>query len=87
MKASFDLSLYPLHQDFEKPIKDFIRKLRQSGFELIETPLSTQVYGDFSEIMNWLDKNLEEILQNQKHCVVTIKIVKGDRSNYRPFEN
>ena len=87
MKASFDLSLYPLHQDFEKPIKDFIRKLRQSGFELIETPLSTQVYGDFSEIMNWLDKNLEETLQNQKHCVVTIKIIKGDRSNYRPFEN
>ncbi len=87
MKASFDLSLYPLHQDFEKPIKDFIRKLRQSGFELIETPLSTQVYGDFSEILNWLDKNLEETLQNQKHCVVTIKIVKGDRSNYRPFEN
>jgi len=87
MKASFDISLYPLHQDFEKPIKDFIRKLRQSGFELIETPLSTQVYGDFSKIMSWLDKNLGDTLQNQKHCVVTIKIVKGDRSNYRPFEN
>ena len=87
MKASFDLSIYPLHKDFEKPIKDFIRQLRQSGFELIETPLSTQIYGDFNEIMNWLSKHLDETLQKQEHCVVTLKILKGDRSSYRPFKN
>ncbi len=87
MKASFDLSIYPLHQEFEKPIKDFIRELRQSGFELIENPLSTQIYGDFNEIMNWLTEHLNETLLNQDHCVVTLKILKGDRSGYKPFKD
>ena len=87
MKASFDLSIYPLHQDFEQPIKDFIRKLRQSKFELIETPLSTQIYGDFSEVMAWLTNHLDETFQNQEHCVVTLKILNGDRSSYRPFKD
>ena len=87
MKASFDFSIYPLHQEFEKPIKDFIRKLRKSGFELIETPLSTQIYGDFNEIMNWLNNHLTETLHNQDHCVITLKILKGDRSSYKPFKD
>ncbi len=87
MEASFDISLYPLHEDFEKPIKDFIRKLRASGFSIIETPLSTQVYGDFTKIMEWLTENLDETLQQEDHCVVTIKIVKGNRKNYKPFKS
>ncbi len=87
MKASFDLSIYPLHEDFEKPIKDFIRQLRQSGFQLIETPLSTQIYGDYLEIMQWLTKHLNETLLNEEHCVVTLKILKGDRGHYRPFKD
>ncbi len=85
MEASFDISLYPLHEDFEKPIKDFIKKLRQSGFHLIETPLSTQIYGDFNQIMEWLNENLDETLQQEDHCIVTLKIIKGNRKNYKPF--
>ncbi len=87
MKASFDLSIYPLHKDFEKPIKDFIRQLRQSGFELIETPLSTQIYGDYTAVMNWLTDHLNDTLLQEEHCVVTLKILKGDRSHYRPFKD
>ncbi|HFS66915.1 MAG TPA: hypothetical protein ENK67_01735 [Flavobacteriia bacterium] len=87
MKASFDLSIYPLHKDFEKPIKDFIRELRQSGFQLIETPLSTQIYGDFNEVMTWLTEHLNDTLTNEEHCVVTLKILKGDRSHYHPFRD
>ena len=86
MKASFDLSIYPLHKDFEKPIKDFIRKLRQTDFELIETPLSTQIYGEFTEVMNWLTEHLNETFLNEKHCVVTLKFLNGDRSGYKPFK-
>jgi len=87
MKASFDLSIYPLHEDFEKPIKDFIRALRTSGFKIIETPLSTQIYGDFPTVMSWLSKHLNDTFLNQEHCIVTLKIVKGDRSNYRSFKD
>ncbi len=87
MKASFDLSIYPLHKDFEKPIKAFIRQLRKSPFELIETPLSTQIYGDYFEIMQWLTEHLSQTFENEEHCVITLKILKGDRSRYKPFED
>ena len=45
MKISVELTPAPLANDFEKIIKDFIKKLRKSDLKVIETPLSTQVYG------------------------------------------
>lgn len=84
MKVSVDISLYPLHKDFEKPIKDFIKKLRSSGFITIENPLSTQVYGDYQEVMNWIRENIHETFLNEDHCVFTLKIIKGDRGGYKP---
>ena len=87
MKASVDISIYPLQENFENSIKDFIRKLRKTPFEIIETPLSTQIYGDFHEIMDWLDKNLHNTFISEDHCVVSLKIIKGDRSEYKPFKD
>jgi uncharacterized protein YqgV (UPF0045/DUF77 family) len=87
MKASFEMSLYPLKETFEEPVKDFIRRLRKSGFTVKETPLSTQVYGDYDRIMEWLQTNLKDIFGDNDHIVFTLKIVKGDRSGYRPFQD
>jgi uncharacterized protein YqgV (UPF0045/DUF77 family) len=46
MDISVELTLTPLQDDYEPLIKDFIKSLRDSDFKIIETPLSTQVYGD-----------------------------------------
>ena len=53
MEISVELALIPLQDDFEKPIKDFIKRLRASGFKILENPLSTQVYGDYDKIMEF----------------------------------
>ena len=37
-----------------RSIKLFIKQLRGLGFDIIENPLSTQIYGDFDLIMNKL---------------------------------
>ncbi|MDH3381199.1 MAG: hypothetical protein OEL54_00735 [Flavobacteriaceae bacterium] len=84
MKVSVDISMYPLHKDFEIPIKNFIKKLRASEFTTIENPLSTQVYGDYNEVMSWLQENIHEVFLNEKHCVFNLKIINGDRSSYEP---
>lgn len=84
MTVSVDISMYPLHQDFEIPIKNFIKKLRLSGFTIIENPLSTQVYGNYQEVMSWLQDHIEEAFLNEKHCVFTLKIINGERSSYEP---
>ncbi len=84
MTVSIDISMYPLHKDFEIPIKNFIKKLRSSGFTTIENPLSTQVYGNYNDVMDWLKENIEEAFLNENNCVFNLKIIKGDRSAYEP---
>ena len=49
-------------------IKDFIKSLRQSEFKIIETPLSTQVYGDYKEVMSFLnDKFIHNFFKFRKY--------------------
>lgn len=82
MQISVELALTPLQDDFETPIKDFIRDLRSSGFTVFETPLSTQVYGDYDQLMEFLTEEIKEIFQNLDHVLMTMKIVKSNRSDY-----
>ena len=51
MNISIEFTLTPLQADFEPPIIAFIKALRKSGYKVIETPLSTQIYGEFDALM------------------------------------
>jgi uncharacterized protein YqgV (UPF0045/DUF77 family) len=84
MNISVELTLTPLKDDYEPIIKDFIKSLRKSEFKIIETPLSTQVYGDFKELMSFLNDNIYNTFLNSESIIMNIKIVKSDRSNYVP---
>ena len=84
MDISVELTLTPLKDDYEPIIKDFIMSLRKSEFKIIETPLSTQVYGDFKELMSFLNDNIYNTFLNSESIIMNIKIVKSDRSNYVP---
>ena len=84
MDISVELTLMPLNDDFEQPIKDFIKRLRQSSFTVIENPLSTQVYGEYKAVMGFLTTEIEAAFASQEHIVVNLKMVKGDRSGYEP---
>ena len=82
MKISVELTLTPLGTDFEKIIKDFIKKLRKSDLKVIETPLSTQVYGDYDDVMNFLSKNIYESFQKRDNIIMNMKIFKSDRRSH-----
>lgn len=84
MKISVELTLMPLQNDFEEHIKTFIKKLRASEFTVLENPLSTQVYGDYDTLMPLLTKEIKASFETQEHTIITLKIVKSDRSNYEP---
>ncbi len=84
MDISVELTLSPLQDDFETPIKDFIKKLRNSGLKVLENPLSTQVYGPYDEVMTFLNKEMKTALQAVERGVLYIKIVKSNRSDYVP---
>ena len=84
MKVSVELTLMPLKDDFEIVIKDFIKSLRDSEFTVLENPLSTQVYGEYDDVMSFLTKEIKTSFENEEHIIVNLKVVKSDRSNYEP---
>ena len=79
MKVSVDISLYPLDKNYEEPIIKFIEKLKKSPFTILENPLSTQVYGDYDAVMDFLKHAIKETFINEEMAVFNIKFIKGDR--------
>jgi uncharacterized protein YqgV (UPF0045/DUF77 family) len=84
MNISVELTLTPLQDNFEPPIINFIKKLRDSGLTVLENPLSTQVYGDYDAVMNVLQVEMKTALAAVDKGLLYMKIVKSDRSDYEP---
>lgn len=84
MRISVELTLSPLEDDYESPIIDFIKRLRNSGLTVIENPLSTQIYGDYDEVMEVLQEEMKTALEAIDRGLLYLKIVKSDRSSYVP---
>ena len=84
MKISIEITLLPLHNDFEEHIIRFIKRLRDSEFTVLENPMSTQIYGEYKKVMSFLTEEIENSFESQENVVVNLKMVKSDRSNYEP---
>lgn len=84
MNISVELTLTPLQNDFEAPIIDFIKKLRASDVTVLENPLSTQVYGEYDQVMELLTREIKNAFALIENGLLVIKIVKSDRSSYEP---
>tara|TARA_R110002072_G_scaffold151503_6_gene300936 strand:+ start:31530 stop:31790 length:261 start_codon:yes stop_codon:yes gene_type:complete len=84
MDISVELTLSPLQDNYEQPIIDFIKKLRDSGLKTLENPLSTQIYGDYDTVMKVLHSEMKTALEAVERGVLYIKIVKSNRSEYVP---
>lgn len=84
MKISVELTLTPLQDDFESAIIHFIKKVRASNLKVLENPLSTQVYGDYDEVMSVLQTEIKEAFELIDNGLLYMKIVKSDRHDYEP---
>lgn len=84
MKVSIELTLTPLQDNFEPPIIAFIQSLRKSGFTVLENSLSTQIFGEYDELMPFLQKEIKTAFKLIDKGVLLMKIVKSDRSAYEP---
>lgn len=84
MNISVELTFSPLQNDFEDHIIRFIKKLRASGLTVLENPLSTQVYGDYDTVMKVLNQEIKAAFELMDKGLLYLKIVKSDRSGYKP---
>ena len=79
MQVSVDISLYPLKEEFKKPIKAFINKIdNQDKFKVKRNNMSTSIFGEYKEIMLWITNNMEETLLDDENAVFVLKIVGGN---------
>ena len=84
MEVSIELTMSPLQDDFESHIIDFIKALRASEFEVLENPLSTQIYGEYNKLMPFLTQAIENSISKQNAVLIYMKLVKSNRADYKP---
>ena len=84
MKISAELTYSPLVSDYEPEIIRFIKALRESGLTVLENPLSTQLYGNYEDVMKVLTREIGRSLETVPQGVFYLKMVKTDRSAYEP---
>ena len=51
---------------------------------MLENPLSTQIFGDFDTLMPFLNQAIKTSFENADISVLTMKVVKTNRSDYEP---
>lgn len=78
MKASVEISYYPLKEEFIPPIQSFIDRLRSYAEINVETNgMSTQVFGEFDELMSIITKEMKKAME-VPYSVFVLKVVNSD---------
>ena len=76
MKVAVDISLYPLTEDFIPPIQDVIERLNQhDGVSVVTNPMSTQLRGEFEDVMSALQQEVKTTFEQTPKAVFAIKIL------------
>jgi len=79
MKLSIEISKYPLTSDYIEPIKGFIELLNTNPNVLVITnTLSTQVFGDYDEVMALLQQSIRWSFETYGKVVFVVKFLHGD---------
>ena len=75
MKVAVDISLYPLDADFIPPIKNVIDRLNMhKELEVWTNAMSTQLVGEFDDVMNALKEELGTTFELLPKAVFVMKM-------------
>lgn len=76
MKVAVDISLYPIADDFIPPIQDVIERLNtHTTIEVVTNPMSTQVRGEYDDVMAVLNQEIKTTFEQCPKAVFAIKIL------------
>ena len=82
MRISVDISLYPLNENYVDPILTFIAKLETNPKLIVKrNSLSTQVFGEYRDVMDCLDDEIETVFAAIPESVFVLKLVGMDRAD------
>ena len=79
MKASVDISLYPLADEYIPAIKEFIERVQEyPEVAVVRNDLSTQLYGDYELIMDLLKVEVRLNWEKYGKSIFVIKLLRDD---------
>lgn len=79
MQLSVEISLYPLADEYRPVIKEFVERLATYENLVVNTnTMSTQIFGEFSEVMSVLTRELEQVYQKVPSQVLVCKFINRD---------
>ena len=81
MKASIEISMYPLDQDYGNQILGFIKELNTHPELTVRTnSMSTQIFGEYDLLMDIMQKEIKTVFSTTDTVVMVLKIVNQDLS-------
>ena len=79
MQLSVEISKYPLHEDYIPIIQDFIDRLNTyPSLTVITNTMSTQVFGDYDEVMKAITMEMKTSFVEDVKEVMVMKFINGD---------
>ena len=78
MKTTVEISKYPLNENYEEPILDFINRIKkQTNIKVKVNATATHIAGDYDEIMELLQKEIKHSFETYGKAIFVIKILNG----------
>ena len=76
MKCSAEINMYPLNANYIELITLFIKRLKRYSFISLETnAMSTQVFGDYDNVISAIKKEMKTSFLFEQKVVITIKVI------------
>ncbi|MFN2395393.1 MAG: thiamine-binding protein [Bacteroidales bacterium] len=76
MKASVEISMYPLGREFIPDIKSFIESIQNYDDLSVEVNgMSTQIFGEYRQIMSVLTDEIENSFKKHGKSVFVMKVI------------
>ena len=76
MEISAEISMYPLDQNFVKPIIAFIDKLKRYKEIVVQSNgMSTQIFGPYKEVMYIITHEVEASFLQEEKVVFVMKLI------------
>ena len=83
MKVSLEISLYPLDNDFLSIIQDIVTRLnKDTRIKCYTNTMSTQIFGELSDIMAVLSETVEYSFNTYGKQVFVAKFLNSDVEPY-----
>ena len=76
MKVTLEITMYPLTDGYKEEVKAFLRRLnQQENIEVITNGVSTQVFGNYDDVMFGYTVALKPSMEGETAIAVVSKII------------